>query len=92
MKCYFLDGIESAEQGKTALENLLPGGETRILKNESGDAMAYFDLVPKDTDPELKAPYISACISGRYYNCDAQVLSMLEKLQVQIGGVIKNDR
>ncbi len=92
MKCYFLDGIESAVKGKAALENLLPGEVTRILKHESGDSMAYFDLVPEDNDPDLKAPYIRACISGRHYHCDAQVLSALEILQSQVGGLIKNDQ
>jgi hypothetical protein len=92
MKCYFLDGIESAEKGKAALENLLPGEITRILKHESGDSMAYFDFVPTDNDPDLKAPYIRASISGRHYHCDAAVLSILETLRTQVGGFIKNNQ
>lgn len=92
MKCYFLDGIESAEKGEATLENLLPGETTRILRHESGDSMAYFDLVPADNDPDLKAPYIRAGISGRHYHCDDQVLSVLEILRPQVGGLIKNDQ
>lgn len=92
MKCYFLDGIESADRGREALENLLPGNVTRILKHESGDLMAYFDLVASDDDPDLKVPYIRASISGRHYGCDAQVLSVLETLRIQIGGTIQDDR
>jgi hypothetical protein len=92
MKCYFLDGIESAEKAKETLENLLPGEMTRILKHESGDSIAYFDLVTTDNDPNLRAPYVRACISGRHYNCDARVLSVLETLQSKVGGLIKNDQ
>lgn len=91
MKCYFLDGIVSADKGRSALEHLLPGEVTRILKHASGDSMAYFDLVASDDGPDLQAPYIRASISGRHYNCDAQVLSLLETLRSEIGGSIKDD-
>jgi hypothetical protein len=92
MKCYFLDGIVSAEEGRLALEHLLPGDVTRLLKHNSGDTMAYFDIVASDDDPGLQAPYIRASISGRHFNCDAEVLSALETLRSQIGGNIKEDR
>jgi len=92
MKCYFLDGIESAEKGMVVLQRHLPGEETRILFDESGDPMAYFDLVPVDSDPDLSAPYIRACISGRHYHCDAQVLTVLEALRSELGGTMKDDK
>lgn len=68
MKCYFLDGIVSVEKGRSALERLLSGKGTRILEHESGDAMAYFDLVESGDEQELRYPYVSACISGRHYD------------------------
>jgi hypothetical protein len=92
MKCYFLDGIESAEKGRAALERLLPGGVTRILKHDSGDSMAYFDMVASDGEPGLQAPYIRASLSGRHFACDAEVLFVLETLRSEIGGTIKDDR
>jgi hypothetical protein len=92
MKCYFLEGIVSAEEGRLALDRMLPGEMTRLLKHDSGDTMAYFDIVASDDDPGLQAPYIRASISGRHLNCDAEVLSALETLRSQLGGNIKDDR
>jgi hypothetical protein len=92
MKCYFLDGIVSAEEGRVVLDRLFPGEITRLLKHDSGDTMAYFDIVASDDDPSLQAPYIRASISGRHFNCDAEVLSALETLRSQHGGNIKDDQ
>lgn len=74
------------------LDRLLPGEVTRLLKPDSGDIMAYFDIIASDDDPGLKVPYIRASISGRHFNCDAEVLFALETLRSQLGGNIKDDR
>ena len=62
-------------------------GESKpwLLKDAGGDVMAYFDF------DDVSAPgvlAISADISGRHYNCDSEVLSLLERLRVDLGGEI----
>lgn len=34
---------------------------------------------------------VSADISGRHYNCDSEVVSVLERLRDRVGGEITND-
>jgi hypothetical protein len=68
------------------LSALLPRqGETWLLKDPSGDVMAYFNIDDNDQPGVLT---LSADISGRHYNCDAEVLSVLERLRAQVGGQI----
>jgi hypothetical protein len=68
------------------LATLLPGdSETWLLKDCSGDVMAYFNIDDKETPGSFT---ISADISGRHYNCDADVISVLERLRAGVGGEI----
>jgi hypothetical protein len=68
---------------------LLPGqSKPWLLKDASGDVMACFDLDDVDAPGVLT---ISADISGRHYNCDAEVVSLLERLRADLGGEITND-
>jgi len=50
--------------------------------------MAYFELNEIDVPGVLT---ISADISGRHYNYDAEILSLLERLRAALGGEITND-
>jgi hypothetical protein len=92
MKCYFLDSIKLTEDSKRIIDRMFPESGTWVLRHESGDPMAYFDFNLTSREPELKAPYISACISSRHYGCDAQVLAVLESLRADIGGRILDDK
>ena len=68
------------------LTALLPGqSEPWLLRDTSGDAMAYFHI--DDTDPPGFLS-VAADVSGRHYDCDAEVVSVLERLRADIGGEI----
>jgi hypothetical protein len=89
VKTYCLSPIASRRTAAEALDSLLPGQrEPWLLKDASGDAMAYFDFDDVDQPGVLT---ISADISGRHYNCDAAVVSVLERLRDRVGGEITND-
>ncbi len=47
--------------------------------------MAYFNIDDVDQPGVLT---VSADISGRHYNCDAEVVSVLESLRARVGGEI----
>ena len=90
MKSYFLAPIASSSAASAALNSALPReGDTWLLKNSAGDVMAYFSLV--EADSTTGARTIQADISGRHYNQDADVVSVLEALRQKIGGQITND-
>jgi len=90
MKSYFLAPIASPSAALAALSSVLPiEGETWLLKDKAGDVMAYFSLV--EADSTTRARTIQADISGRHYNRDADVVSVLEALRQKIGGEITND-
>jgi hypothetical protein len=65
--------------------------QTWLLKDAAGDVMAYFYLAEPDGGGIIDKRMIIADISGRHYNCDADVISVLQKLKEQLGGQITND-
>ncbi len=86
MKTYCLSPISSRSLAAEMLNDLLPGQcEPWLLRDGSGDAMAYFNL---DDIDHPGVPTVSADISGRHYNCDAEVVSVLERLRARVGGHI----
>ena len=87
MKSYILAPISSEQTAADILGSLLPGqGDPWLLMDAAGDAMAYFTVGPTDVPPIV--PSVSADISGRHYNCDKDVLSILQKLRDNVGGDI----
>lgn len=89
MKSYFLAPIASRTDAITALNATLPvENETWLLKDEAGDVIAYFSLVELDDTTGLRT--IGADVSGRHYNRDADVISVLENLRSKLGGEIAN--
>lgn len=89
MKTYCLSPIQSRSAAALKLDELFPGqSKPWLLKDSSGDVMAYFDLSDVDLPGVLT---ISADISGRHYNCDAEVVSLLQRLRADLGGEITND-
>ena len=90
MKSYFLAPIASRDTAVAALSSVLPAeGETWLLKDSAGDVMAYFSLVEVDSDTSART--IQADVSGRHYDKDTEIVSVLEKLRQKIGGEITND-
>jgi len=90
MKSYFLTLIASRDAAIAALNAALPeANETWLLKDATSDVIAYFYLA----EPECMTPdwTIVADLRGRHYDRDAEVISVLEKLKAQLGGMIKND-
>ena len=51
--------------------------------------MAYFSLVESDSSTGERT--IQVDVSGRHYNRDAEVISVLRALSQEIGGEITND-
>ena len=89
MKTYCLRPVQSQSEAFAKLSTLLPGqSKPWLLKDSSGDVMAYFDLEDVDQTGVLT---ISVDISGRHYNCDAEVVALLERLRADLGGEITND-
>jgi hypothetical protein len=87
MKSYFLQSINSPSGAEEALNLLLPGQrEPWLLKDTAGDTMAYINVEYFD---EIGAFAVEVDISGRHYNCDAEVIALLEKLKAQVGGDIE---
>jgi hypothetical protein len=90
MKSFFLAPIVSRDAAIIALSTLLPGqAETWLLKDDAGDVIAYFSLVECDTTTGVRT--IQADVSGRHYNRDADVISILQKFKAELGGEIAND-
>lgn len=91
MKSYFLEGILSYSRAQEALNRFIPGqADPWLLRDESGDAIAYF-YIAESSEPELKQFAITADISGRHFNSDRQIISLLRLLQETVGGNITND-
>jgi hypothetical protein len=90
VKSYFLAPIASRDVAITVLKAVLPEeNKTWLLKDAAGDVMAYFYLA--EPDGTIGERTIVADISGRHYNRDADVISVLQKLKEQLGGEITND-
>ena len=90
MKSYFLAPIASRDAAIAALTAALLGqSETWLLKDAAGDVMAYFYVAEPDATTADRM--VVADISGRHYNCDADVVAVLQKLKAELGGEIAND-
>lgn len=90
MKSYFLAPITSKEKAVKALTSLLPTeADGWLLKDPSGDVMAYFSMVECDSETGVRTVQVD--VSGRHYNCDAEVIAVLKQVQQVIGGEITND-
>jgi hypothetical protein len=91
MKSYFLAPIASSNAAVTALDSILPGqSEPWLLKDITGDAIAYFSLAEAESMSGKRT--IQADISGRHYDKDDAVISVLEKLREKLGGNIIDGR
>lgn len=89
MKTYCLGPIQSRDEAAAKLNALLPGqSKPWLLRDPAGDVMAYFHLDDVDEPGVLT---VSADISGRHFNCVSEVVSLLEKLRMDLGGEISND-
>jgi hypothetical protein len=87
MKSYLLAPIESRDEAIAALNAVLPfNNQTWLLRDDDGDAIAYFGLVESDDITGLRT--IFADVSGRHYERDADVISVLETLKRSLGGKI----
>jgi hypothetical protein len=90
MKTYFLEDIASHEDVPEALSQVLPGQQKPcLLLDLRGDAIAYFNAQPSESDTNKIE--VSADVSGRHYNKDRVVLDTLRKLQIALGGIIRDD-
>lgn len=89
MKSYILTPIGSREAAAKALDALLTSqgeGYPWLLLADGGDPKAYFDIDDSDSPGVL---YVGADISGRHYNCDEEVLAILNQLKSVLGGEIE---
>jgi hypothetical protein len=87
VKSYFLAPIASRDSAIAALSSVLPSeGETWLLKDGVGDVVAYFSFAESDSETGLRT--ITADVSGRHFNRDTIVVSVLQKLKVELGGEI----
>lgn len=89
MKSYILESVCSAKLAEEELGRLLPqNGETWLLQNAMQDVVAYFQVLATDPALEVETPAVIADISGRHYNSDEAVLSVLKALQAKVRGTI----
>jgi hypothetical protein len=87
MKTYCLAPIASRDDAVSILNSVLPGQSNPwVLKDSTGDAIAYFSLVESEPCTGLRT--ILADVSGRHYNEDEVVLSVLKKFKADLGGEI----
>jgi hypothetical protein len=92
VKTYALENISSCEQASAELRHLLPGQQAPwLLKASDGDVIAYFNVVLKSHGSEERGSCVTADVSGRHFNEDAAVISVLRHLQSAIGGDIIDD-
>ncbi|MEI6196304.1 MAG: hypothetical protein WCS42_18450 [Verrucomicrobiota bacterium] len=77
MKSYFLAPVASRDAAILALNAVLPDqNKTWLLKDTAGDVTAYFSLVEADDTTGERT--IQADVSGRHYNQDVDVVSVLQ--------------
>jgi len=76
VKSYLLENIASSDQAVAELRRILPGQENPWLLNAAdGSTIAYFNVCLNEG-----AAYVSADMSGRHYNEDDHVRSVLQQL------------
>jgi len=91
LKSYFLEKISSVKKAKDILSYLLPSqSDPWVLLSENGVAIAYFSIEMESN--EMECPAIQCDISGKYYFSDNEVLTILNKLQAEVGGFITDDK
>ena len=90
MKSYFLEHVSSIAAAEAALRGELPGQESPwLLLAADGDIIAYLSVAPElDGEPNI---HVHADISGRHFNQDAAIVSLLQRLSASVGGVVAND-
>ncbi|QKD02982.1 hypothetical protein [Mesorhizobium loti] len=89
MKSYFLEELADEQQARDRLGATLPGqSEPWLLSAADGDPIAYFDIVTLEDDGGLA---IMANVSGRHYEKDEVVLTVLRALRQKLGGTIRDD-
>jgi hypothetical protein len=87
LKSYFLEGLIDEQSARCALSKALPGQVDPWLPNsEAGDPIAYFD-VEKNEDGIF---CIQADVSGRHFDQDERISSVLQELRCQLGGTVTN--
>ena len=87
MKTYILANTSSHAKAVAELRRLLPGQENPwLLKAPDGDPIAYFNVEPEEID--RKTCCVTADMSGRHFDEDQVVISILQQLQTVIGGSI----
>jgi hypothetical protein len=90
MKSYFLAPILSRNAAETAMNQVLPQQAGQwLLKDGSGDLLAYFYLV--ESDVETGERTIQADILHRHYHRDPEIISVMQQLKLQVGGEITYD-
>jgi hypothetical protein len=87
VKSYLLTPIDLESDIAIRLSEILPGQvEPWVLFDDTGDAVAYFNLV--ENEAVLETSVLQVDISGRHYNEDAKVIAILKRLQDSLGGEI----
>lgn len=85
LKSYFLTDVADPTALEAALNHVLPGqSRPWLLLSDEGDPIAYFHVE--------HGHHVQVDISGRHYNEDQAVLSVLEALRTRAGGTIHNDQ
>jgi hypothetical protein len=93
VKSYFLEALKNPSDAKVALSEHLPEHSDPwvLISDDDNDPLAYFNL-SAGCESDCEGPYvISADVSGRHYNQDEMVISLLKKLQTKLGGLIRDD-
>ncbi len=93
MKSYFLGSTAACHADlAAALTEALPGQiDPWLLRAgpSEADVVAYFSLVEVEAPPGRWE--VQAEVSGRHYHRDTDVLAVLERLRVLVGGDITDD-
>lgn len=88
MKSYFLEGLGDVVLVRNELSNILPNWvDPWLLKTTDADPVAYFTVVANEAD----VVSIQADLSGRHYDEDGAVLTILRELQKRLGGIVRDD-
>jgi|GEM_PF-1467288 len=91
LKSYFLTGVSDRMLAQKVLSERLPKQEYPwLLMTEHGDDIIAYVNIESDVENETGGHLvIAADMSGRHYNEDDFVISLLRSLQAQLGGMIR---